>query len=178
MLSPSLRWGWLSVPELPLTLKIYPSITSPSTFYHILQSRQDLSIYCDCMGWRTSRKNPKTCKHLEDYLAEVRNDKLVTNGFDTRVDQLRTALGIDATHEGIKTPYVEQVGPDTILLELSAYQAKVLATIVAAVSGNPHGPRGVANEIYEQLRQLGFRYDTSMRNDNAGIQMVDKWTIE
>ena len=43
-------------------------IGSHSTEHHILEAR-DGTPYCDCPGWKFSKSSPKTCKHLERYLA-------------------------------------------------------------------------------------------------------------
>lgn len=31
---------------------------------------RDEQIYCTCRGWVASRTNPKTCRHLREFLAE------------------------------------------------------------------------------------------------------------
>jgi hypothetical protein len=38
-----------------------------STGHHHILVGGDGAIYCDCIGWRTSKRSPKTCKHLTAY---------------------------------------------------------------------------------------------------------------
>ena len=47
-------------------LATYPS-SSGNGEYHIIAAAA--GPYCDCMGWKTSKASPKTCKHLRDYAA-------------------------------------------------------------------------------------------------------------
>jgi hypothetical protein len=39
--------------------------------HHIIEAR-DGTPYCDCSGWKFSRASPKSCKHLERYLATAK----------------------------------------------------------------------------------------------------------
>lgn len=46
------------------------SHSNPHTYYDIKKGRDGV-VYCDCMGWKMSTKDPKTCKHVEEFVGGV-----------------------------------------------------------------------------------------------------------
>lgn len=52
---------------------------------------------------------------------------------------------------------VEIVGRPTYTVELTEYEAQVLDQIMRSVGGEPDGPRGVADQLADQLRTVGLK---------------------
>lgn len=50
-------------------LKTYPS--SSGSAVHEVRRGADGKVYCTCMGWKTSKADPKTCKHLRAYAGDA-----------------------------------------------------------------------------------------------------------
>lgn len=65
--------GGYTGPGTPLAQ--YESESSPAIYY-IIQSHKDGTIYCTCRGWVNSKKQPKTCKHRDDFLTVSERGRL------------------------------------------------------------------------------------------------------
>lgn len=51
----------------------YASGSGPGFYYTVQPDDKSKPVYCSCPKWRFSKKLPKTCDHLEDYLARRGN---------------------------------------------------------------------------------------------------------
>lgn len=59
----------------PYTLLAVVKASKGGDSHEIRRGHDDVT-YCTCMGWRRSKANPRTCKHLKAYLGDVTNTVL------------------------------------------------------------------------------------------------------
>ena len=46
------------------------SHSNPHKTYEILKGKDGV-VYCKCVGWKMSKADPKTCKHVEEFLSSI-----------------------------------------------------------------------------------------------------------
>jgi len=63
------------------TIEVVPA-SKPGKWYEIRKGADDV-IYCSCVAWAMSKKNPKVCKHLRAFLdknPEIENALVIEGG--------------------------------------------------------------------------------------------------
>jgi len=53
------------------TIATVPSSSDVTRTYEIKRHPETGTIGCTCLGWRFSRSNPRTCRHLAQFLARA-----------------------------------------------------------------------------------------------------------
>jgi hypothetical protein len=71
---------------------------------------------------------------------------------------------------------VTKIESPMIILELTPYQAEVLAVICQMIGGWPNGPRGVFDELDEALHNAGIHGDDAiLKYQASGSLIIDDW---
>lgn len=80
-----------------------------------------------------------------------------------------------ARHEVVVTTKTVEVKNPVIILDLTPYQAEVIAAVCQKVGGWPEGPRGVFDELNKALHAAGIHGDeTISKFSTSGNIIIDK----
>ena len=80
-----------------------------------------------------------------------------------------------ARHDVVVTTKTVEVKNPIIVLDLTPYQAEVIAAVVQKIGGWPEGPRGVFEELNKVLHDAGIHGDeTSRKYRMSGNIIIDR----